>query len=354
MMMKPCILVFLCLYTLVPGAFSQVLSSRCDAVFFTRDSIRFGATLTLPQGKKSFPGVVLVSGSGKQDRNGTMAGHPMFAVLADSLSRLGFAVLRVDDRGTGQTNGVYETATTGDFADDALAAIAYLKQQKGVDKVGLIGHSEGGAAAFIAAAKSKEVDFIVTLAGLATSGLQALRLQNIGLIEAAKIPDYDKARHKDINLRMYDTAYRYAYTPQLAEKLNATYNAWKHADDSAFAKDKPGEHDHMRFPIYSYVNQATGAWYQYHLRYDPVPLLKKIKVPILALNGDKDVMVPYKENLETVRKYGGKQATVKVMPGLNHLFQHCVTCTREESASLKETFAPEAWGEMRNWLKRFL
>lgn len=353
-MIKRIFFVFLLMRTLVPGAFSQVLSSHSDSVFFTRDTIRFGATLTVPAGKQHYPGVVLVSGTGKQDRDGTMAGKPMFKALADSLSQLGYAVLRVDDRGTGQTNGVYETATTGDFADDALAALAYLKQQPGVTKAGLVGHSEGGAAAIIAAAKSKEVDFVVTLAGLATNGLQALKLQNIGIIESAKIPDYDKNRHKTINLRMFDTAYRYAYTPQLADKLNATYAAWKHADDSAFVKDKPGEHDHMRFFVASYVNQAMGAWYQYHLRYDPVPLLKKIRVPFLALNGDKDVMVPYKENLENIRRYVGKQVTVKVLPGLNHLFQHCITCTREESASLPEVFAPEAWQAMRDWMKRFL
>lgn len=354
-MIKYVSLVFLLIYTTVPGAYSQVPGS---VHFYGKDSIRFGATLTTPAGKRSFPGVVLVSGTGKQDRDGTMAGHPMFKVLADSLTRMGFAVLRVDDRGTGETGGQYETATTADFADDALAALAFLKKQRGVRTAGLIGHSEGGAAAIIAAAASEKVDFVVTLAGLATKGLDALKLQNYGLINAAKISDYDKNRHITINMRMFDTAYRYAYTPELEAKLRSTYNTWKHADDSAYQKDKPGEHDHMRFFIESYVKQATGAWYQYHLRYDPVPFLQKIRVPVLALNGDKDVMVPFKENLEliesTLRQSGNDQVTVKVLPGLNHLFQHCITCTREESAALKEDFATEAWMEMKRWLQRFL
>jgi hypothetical protein len=348
-------LVFLLIYTTVPGVYGQVPDS---VHFYGKDSIRFGATLTIPAGKRSFPGVVLVSGTGKQDRDGTMAGHPMFRVLADSLTRLGFAVLRVDDRGAGETGGQYETATTADFADDALTALEFLKRQPGVKKAGLIGHSEGGAAAIIAAAASENVDFIVTLAGLATKGLDALKLQNYGLINAAKISDYDKNRHTTINTLMFDTAYRYAYTPELEAKLRSTYNAWKHADDSAYQKDKPGEHDHMRFFVESYVRQATGAWYQYHLRYDPVPFLQKIKVPVLALNGDKDVMVPYQENLamigNTLRRSGNQQVTVKVLPGLNHLFQHCITCTREESATLKEDFAAEAWLEMRKWLQQLL
>lgn len=349
---------FLLIYTLVPGAQSQVLPYRSDSVYFKRDTVRFGATLTIPGGKKTFPGVVLVSGSGKQDRNGTMAGHTMFKVLADSLTRLGFAVLRVDDRGTGETNGVYETATTADFADDALAALGHLKQQKGVGKVGLIGHSEGGAAAIIAAAKSKDVAFVVTLAGLATNGLEALMLQNIGQIKAADIPDYDKARHIAINTRMFDTAYHYAASPEMEARLNATYNEWKRADDSAYAKDKPGEHDHMRFPVYSYVRTAIGPWYRYHLQYDPVPFLQKIRVPFLAMNGDKDVMVPAKENLgnieRTLLQSGNKNVTVKTIPGLNHLFLHCITCTNQENYTLKEEFAPEAWSKMKNWLKKLL
>lgn len=341
-------LVFCLIYTSVPGAYSQVPGT---VHFRNADSIRFGGTLSLPAGKKSYPGIVLVSGTGKQDRDGTMAGHPMFKVLADSLTRLGFAVLRVDDRGTGATNGVYETATTGDFADDALAALQFLKAQPGVTKTGLLGHSEGGAAAFIAAARSKDVAFVITLAGLATQGLAALKLQNYGLIDAANISDYDKNRHRTINTLMFDTAYHYAYTTEMEARLRSTYAAWKHADDSAYAKDKPGEHDHMRFFADSYIRQATGAWYQYHLRYDPAPLLQQIKVPILALNGDKDVMVPYKENLATI-KANAQQATTIVLPGLNHLFQHCVTCAREESFSLKEDFAPEAWAAIAAWLVR--
>jgi uncharacterized protein len=349
------VLVFLLIYTTVPGAYGQAPGSL---YFYGKDSIRFGGTLTFPAGKKSYPGVVLVSGTGKQDRDGTMAGHPMFKVLADSLTRLGFAVLRVDDRGTGETGGQYETATTADFADDALAALEFLEKQRGVKAAGLIGHSEGGAAAIIAAATSEKADFIVMLAGLATKGIDALKLQNYGLINAAKISEYDRTRHTTINTLMFDTAYHYAYTPELETKLRSTYNAWKHADDSAYRKDKPGEHDHVRFFIESYVRHATGAWYQYHIRYDPVPFLQKIRVPVLALNGDKDVMVPYKENLQlienTLRQSGNSQVTVKVLPGLNHLFQHCITCTREESAALKEDFAPEAWEEMKIWLRRFL
>jgi len=352
--------IFSCLLMVVsmPFCLGQAAPVSRPVHFNNKDSIRFGGTLTLPAGRHTFPAVVLLSGTGRQDRDGTMAGHKMFKALADSLAALGFAVLRTDDRGVGETNGVYETATTKDFANDALAAVAWLRTQPGVSATGLIGHSEGGAAAIIAAAESKDISFVITLAGLATRGLDALKLQNRAIINAAPISDYDKNRHNTITTLMFDTAYRYAYTPRLEAKLRATYAAWKQADDSAYAKDKPGEFDHMRFFADSYIRQATGPWYQYHLRYDPAPFLQQIKVPFLALNGDKDIMVPYKENLamieNTLQQSGNNQVVVKVIPGLNHLFLHCNTCANEELTQLKGDFAPEAWQEIKRWLQPFL
>ncbi|MET3879070.1 alpha/beta fold hydrolase [Chitinophaga sp. OAE865] len=360
MSIRRCLAVVWIIMLAGPQVYAQATGARSTNVYFSNKdkSIRFGGTLTIPASRKSFPAVVLVSGTGKQDRDGTMAGHKMFKALADSLAAAGIAVLRTDDRGTGETNGVYETATTRDFANDALAAISFLRLQPGVRVTGLIGHSEGGAAAIIAAAESKEVAFVITLAGLATTGIQALKLQNNAIIDAAPISDYDKNRHRTITTLMFDTAYRYAYTPELEPRLRATYNAWKHADDSAYAKDKAGEADHMRFFLESYIRQATGPWYQCHLRYDPVPFLRQIKVPFLALNGNKDIMVPYKENLATIetvlKENGNNQVTVKVLPGLNHLFLHCESCTNSELPQLKGDFAPEAWTVISKWMQMFL
>lgn len=346
---------------LIPGlTYGQVSPYRSESVHFSNanGSIHFGGTLTIPAGPKNYPAIVLISGTGKQDRDGTMAGHPMFRVLADSLTRRGFAVLRTDDRGVGETTGKYEDATTRDFADDALAAVAFLKQHKAIREIGLMGHSEGGAAAIIAASTDKDVAFVVTLAGLAIKGLDALKLQNYGITKAAKISDYDRNRYDTINTRMFDTVYRYAGTSELESKLRSTYAAWKQADDSAFKKDFPDKYDHMRFFLESYINQATGPWYQYQIRYDPVPFLRQIKVPFLALNGDKDIMVTYQENLGTIattlKQAGNKNVTTRVLPGTNHLFQHCLTCTREESSTLQEDFSAEAFAVIIQWLQPFL
>jgi uncharacterized protein len=356
--MRKLFLAILTIPLLLPGrSHGQVASFRSDSVYFRNaDSIRFGATLSVPAGKKKYPAVILLSGTGKQDRDGTMAGHKMFKVIAETLSSKGIAVLRMDDRGTGETNGEYETATTKDFADDALAALAFLKTRKDIGKIGLAGHSEGGAAAIIAAGSSKDVAFVITLAGLATRGLDALKLQNYALTAAAKISDYDRRRHDTINTRMFDTAYHYAFTPELDSKLRNTYATWKKADDSAYAKDFPNGHDHMRFFIESYARHATGPWYQYHIRFDPTPYLQKIKVPFLALNGDKDLMVSYRENLGNIEKTltaaGNKQVTTKVLPGTNHLFQHCLECTNQESSKLKEDFSAEAMEIIVDWLQK--
>lgn len=332
-----------------------VYAQQSRKVYFNNtDTIRFGATYTIPAGKLSYPAIILVSGTGKQDRDGTMAGHKMFKYLADSLSAAGFAVLRMDDRGVGETNGIYELATTEDFANDALAALGYLQRQPGVSKVGLLGHSEGGAAVMIAAAKDDKVAFVITLAGLATPGLEALRLQNKAIIDAAPISDYDKNRHWTINSMMFDTVYHYAGKPGLEQKLRDTYAQWKHKDDSAFAKDRPGEHDHMRFFIESYARQATGAWYQFHIKFDPARYLHEIKVPFFAMNGDKDIMVPAHPNLDNIREMlnegGNYQVKTVLVPGMNHLMLHCDTCTNAELTKLHGDFDLAAWRSLKEWL----
>lgn len=323
-----------------------------DVQYYNADSsIRFGGTLTIPSGVQQFPAVVIVSGTGKQDRDGTMAGHKMFKVIAEYLSSNGIAVLRVDDRGTGTTTGDYEKATTADFAADAVTSAAFLKAYPGVKRVGLIGHSEGGAAAYMAAVKSKDIRFVISLAGLATTGLKALQAQNRAIVTSAGIPVLKQKRFNEINDIMFDTAYAYATAPDMEQHLRNAYVLWDNQDiakgekDSVYKKSR----DHFFFPLESYLRQATGPWYRYNIRFDPVPWLKQVKVPVLAINGDKDIMVAADENLGNYKAYV-KNATVVKVPGLNHLFQHCVTCTMQEPSKLQEDFAPEVLKMMSAWI----
>ncbi len=339
---------------------SLPLPYRAEDVQFRSadDSIRFGGTLTHPPGQGRVPAVIILSGTGPQTRNGAPGsnGHQPFEVLADYLTRRGFAVLRTDDRGVGQTTGRYDHATTVDFAHDALAAVRYLRARPDIDPkhVGLIGHSEGGAAAMIAAAESPDVAFVISLAGLLTSGMQSLHYQNSSLVSAAAIPARNKQRFNEINDLMFRTAYQYANSPEMEAQLRTAYQNWKTQDDARLKADKL-DNDHFFFPFESYVRQATGPWYRYHVRFDPAPYFTKVKVPVLALNGDRDLMVDYHElalAAAGLRQAGDKDVTTQVLPGLNHLLQPCRTCLPSEYNDLDTTLDPVVLRTVGDWLAK--
>jgi pimeloyl-ACP methyl ester carboxylesterase/thiol-disulfide isomerase/thioredoxin len=340
------------------GAVSTTAPYSSTPVFFYNadSSIRFAGTLTQPQKQPATKAIVLVSGTCKQDRDGTMAGHKFFAVIADSLSRHGISVLRVDDRGTGETTGTYEDATTEDFANDALLAVSYLQKRPDTKNlpVGLLGHSEGGAAIAIAAARSTNVQFIISLSGLATNGLDALLEQNRQLVAVANIPQYDKDRYNDINDRMFNLVYQYANDTSLETKIRAVYKTWKEKDDR-LVDSLQIKFDHFRFPIESYVRQATGKWYRFHIRFDPAAYLTRIHVPALTVYGEKDILLNAHNNAQNWKKYTSvaqnSHITIKIIPGLNHLLQHCNSCSTTEYAQLPETIAPVVLQEIINWLK---
>lgn len=336
----------------------KTASAQSSDVEFTNAdrSITFGATVSVPKPElNTGNAVVLISGGGRQDRDGKMAGHLWFKALADYLNGKGLTVLRMDDRGVGKTTGDYEMATTADFADDALTAVAYLLSRKDLQlkKIGLIGHSEGGAASAIAASRSKDVAFIISLSGLALDGLTSLKYQNRDLNAAHKISKIDQKRSNQINELMFNTGYKYADSEDMEQQLNDTYATWKKKDTEYF-KTLNIEFDHFRFPVYSYVSYAVKPWYRYFLRFDPADFLPKVKVPVLAINGEQDPMVRCKPNLRNWKKLtakgGNKNVVVKSIPGLNHLLQHCVTCLPSESVTIKETIAPEVLEEIGDWL----
>lgn len=318
-------------------------------------SIRFGATLTIPAGNKKYPAVVILSGTGQQDRDGTMAGHPMFAVIADYLSRQGIVVLRVDDRGVNQTSGNYTTTTTREFAADALAGIHYLQSRKEVNanKTGLIGHSEGGAAACIAASVSKEVAFVISLSGPGMTGKEVLLLQNEAIVNAAPITEVNKQRFHAVNKTLFSVAYQHANDSTLEAEMRAAYQQWRKEDSAFIAPLDKKLTDHFFYPFESYVRQATGPWYRGFISYEPSQVFPLIKVPVLAINGDKDIISVGMPNLNGFKQYipaGLLQAWL--VPGLNHLYQHCNTCTTGEYAELSETIAPEVLKKMVQFIKQ--
>ncbi|MDR2026168.1 MAG: alpha/beta fold hydrolase [Prevotellaceae bacterium] len=311
------------------------------------DNVTLAGTLTLPDKDGVFPAVVLISGSGPQNRDEELMGHKPFLVIADYLTRNGIAVLRFDDRGIAASSGNFKTATSYDFSKDAEAGVKYLQTRKEINrkKIGLAGHSEGGIIAPMIAARNRDIAFIVLLAGTGIRGDKLLLMQQDLIGKVYGISDEDRNHNRTVHGGAFDIVLKSTDTEQLKTDL-ADYlkQAAKDIQDTL----KPEE-------INASIQRVTSPWMQYFLKYDPAPTLEKVKCPVLAINGEKDLQVPAEINLEAIKtalsKGGNKQLTVKKFPGLNHLFQECTTGSPTEYATIEQTFAPAALDEILTWVK---
>jgi len=318
-----------------------------------KGNFTLAGTLTTPNNTGVFPAVILITGSGPQNRDEEILGHKPFLVIADYLTRNGIAVLRCDDRGTGGSGGNFKTATTVDFSTDVEAALDFLLSRKEIDKskIGLIGHSEGGLIAPMVAIRRKEVSFIVLLAGPGISGERILLLQE-ALIEKAS--GESEASISD-ETSVSKGAYRLVAETQNLDTLKTmltTYYTNQIKSDSTFAKTTGGG-DQTNF-IASQVKQLASPWMQYFIQYDPAPTLEKVQCPVLALDGSKDLQVPPEVDLAAIKtsleKGGNKDATTIEFPNLNHLFQECKTGSPSEYARIEQTFSPIALEAMTKWI----
>jgi pimeloyl-ACP methyl ester carboxylesterase len=312
--------------------------------------IKLAGTLTTPKTGSKFPAVIMITGSGPQDRDENIFNHKPFKVIADYLTRLGIAVLRFDDRGVGKSEGTFEESTTKDFSTDVLAAIDFLKSRKEIDKkkIGLIGHSEGGIIAPMCAIGSKNIAYIVLLAGPGVKGDQIL-LEQTKLIDYAEKMDSASVK-KDLELasKIYPEIQKKAEDKVISRKLEQFYSEyWNSLSDSAKA-EKPF------VSLLSQIRVLLSPWFKYFVSYDPSKALQKIKIPLLALNGSNDLQVSPKQNLpaieKSLKKAGNKNYKIVEMPGLNHLFQHCKTGAPTEYAGIEETFSPDALKIMGDWI----
>ncbi|MDB5733864.1 MAG: alpha/beta hydrolase [Alphaproteobacteria bacterium] len=301
-------------------------------------SVTLAGTLTMPDGAGPFPAVVLVQGSGPHDRDETLMGHKPFLVLADALTRRSIAVLRTDKRGVGKSTGDYAGATSNDFAADADASVAYLKSLKSINakKIGLIGHSEGGLIAPMVAAKDRSVAFIVLLAGPGLKGANIMRMQR-----------------RLIGQAMGATPQALDQSEAMAEKLSNIAIAAKDSDtarmqmmDTLSAAGVPTER------AIATAGQLSAPWFRFFLSYDPVPTLKQVTCPVLALNGSLDLQVPPKEDLAAIKAalVGNRDVTVEELPGLNHLFQTAKTGAPGEYGEIEETMSPAALAVVGDWI----
>ena len=315
-------------------------------------NITLAGTLTLPKKEGNFPAVILITGSGPQNRDEELLGHKPFLIISDYLTKNGIAVLRYDDRGVAQSKGDFKTATTIDFASDVESAIDYLKTRKEINKskIGLMGHSEGGIIAPMVAARSKDVNFIVLLAGTGIRGDKLLLLQQELIGRASGKSEADLLKSKEINAKAFEIVIKSKTTESLKTELTKfLQETLKNNPDET----KPAGMSNDEF-IAVQVNQIASPWMEYFIKYDPAPALEKVKCAVLAVNGEKDLQVPPKENLPAIEKAlkigGNRKVTIKEFKNLNHLFQECKTGTPAEYASIDQTFSPLALEEIGKWM----
>ncbi|NUN09161.1 MAG: alpha/beta fold hydrolase [Ignavibacteriaceae bacterium] len=314
--------------------------------------VKFSGTFTRPDKVGRYAAVVLVTGSGPQDRDEALFGHKPFAVIADYLTRNGFAVLRYDERGVGKSTGKFAGSTTLDFTHDALAAIGYLKSRKDVNpaKTGIIGHSEGGVVAPMAAAMSEDVKFIIMLAGLGVPGDELLHRQYRDLMKAGGAGEEKIEKMLLFNRELYSLMNNYPDSSRFFEEANSLIEEFYKVLTDVEKENPEFSHESLE----SLVKTANGEWFRFFVKTNPAQYLSKVNVPVLALNGTKDLQVSYKENLDGIGKAlttaGNKNFTILPLEGLNHLFQKADKGTIDEYGKIEETINPEALEVMRKWL----
>ncbi|MBN2697458.1 MAG: alpha/beta fold hydrolase [Bacteroidales bacterium] len=317
-----------------------------------KEGVTLAGTLTMPDKGERFPAVVLISGSGPQNRDEEVFGHRPFLVLADHLTKNGIAVLRFDDRGIGGSTGDLSGATSAQFAGDVKAAVRYLQKRKEINKrqIGLVGHSEGGIIAPMVAADSRKVDFIVLLAGTGIRGDRLILMQQELILRAGGMEEDAVKEANTFTEGAYQIIMQNRSRDSLQSELMAYFK--QNAENLPDAL-KPGgiSEDAM---IASQVNELLNPWMMFFLQHDPAPVLEKVSCPVLAINGEKDLQVPAEVNLEAIEEAlhrgGNRKVTIKSLPGLNHLFQECETGLPGEYPEIEQTFSPVALTEITDWI----
>ena len=343
---------------LVHFACSQDMFSEEDFVVThttpSGSQVSLAGTLTIPLSASSlpFPAVILVSGSGQQDRDGTLFGHKPFRTIAHYLAERGIASLRYDDRGVGgslcsDSKSDVEMATSFDFADDAELLFQHLRLHPAIDSlhVGFIGHSEGGAIAPIVAARNAQVAFVVMLAGQGCTGADVLLQQNQAIFAGMGYADSLVALRVEFMRRCLEAT---ALFP--ASQYDSVFKATANDLAGHLPKKQRRSIGLLGGDAFILARQIQIPWMQTFIRLDPADYLGKVRCPILALNGDRDCQVIASPNLEAIGRLTGGHAQTHLLPDLNHLFQHCTTGMTDEYASISEDFDDATLKLIADWI----
>jgi dienelactone hydrolase len=329
-----------------------------EEVKFKDRGIMLSGTLTRPEEDKKYPAVILLAGSGPQNRDEEVFGFKVFQKIADYLTKKGIVVLRYDKRGTGGSTGNYGEATTEDFTNDAIAAVDFIKKQPFVDekKIGLLGHSEGGIEAPMAASISNDIAFIILMSGSGVNGGDILlEQQKMNLIIAGASGDVIKENNelqetinnalrsdKDIeSIRKDLTAFEEKDFQNLSPEIKASIQ-----DEDTFIKSK----------VQAQINAFNSPWFRYYVKYDPIPALEKVKVPVLMTFGELDMQVTAAQNKskmeEALKRGGNNNFKSIVFPKANHLYQEAKTGSPNEYADLPKEFVPGFLETIASWILR--
>ena len=314
--------------------------------------IELAGTLTVPKGEGPHPAVILITGSGTQNRDEEILGHKPFLVIADHLTRNGIAVLRYDDRGAGRSKGSPLNATSADFASDAEAAFRFLKSEKMIDSsfIGLAGHSEGGFIAPMAASANPEIAFIISLAGTGVRGDRVLHRQNLDISLESGAPRKETDEAITVNKKLFRILVRETDNNEAERKIVEKYRSILEKSGTS-----PEETEKGIGRLKAGLNPASYDWLRFFIKTDPALYWKKVKCPVLAINGDKDLQVNAGINISSIERAlhsgGNNKVTVKIFPGLNHLFQPTSTGLPAEYGEIEETISPEVLQFMSDWIR---
>lgn len=320
--------------------------------------VHLGGTLTKPSGNGKFAAVILITGSGQQDRDESIGLHKPFLVIADYLTKQGIAVLRVDDRGRGKSTGNFAQSSSADFATDVMAAIDFLKARNDIDinHIGLLGHSEGGVIAPYVAARSKDVNFVVSLAGPAIGGKATNDYQNILPLQNQGIAKEYIDSFLSLHHVLVNDAITMNADSSFKQAIKKTFLDWKERQFPETTNTLfKGTDEQVIKSLQKNYGDFRNPWWRFLLTYEPATDIEKLSCPILAVNGSKDEQVESTSNLaafeKALKKSKSKNYKTIDLPGLNHLFQHCKTCNLEEYFTLDETIDPATLNIIANWIK---
>lgn len=311
------------------------------------DKNTLAGTISIPKNKKDFPIIIMITGSGSQDRNEEIFGHKPFAVIADDFAKKGIATLRIDDRGVGESSKGNDNPTTANYATDINAAVEFLAK-KGYNNIGLLGHSEGGMIAPMVATSNKKVKFIISMAGpgIAIDQLMAMQIEKGGQL-AGENPEKLKL-DVEISKKTFQFIKNYKGNDLKSELEKMYLIDFQKYPDSIMPKEN------IAIEAKNESEKFTNKWLLYFISFDPADYISKLKIPVLAINGNLDFQVDSKSNLngfeKNLTKARNKNFKIVEMSGMNHLFQECTTGFVTEYGEIEQTISPKVLLEMSDWV----